>query len=63
MTGPEHLTEGKRLLAEAAGIGEATQAGQATATTAQGHLLAALVCATIAADLPGHTTWDKAASE
>lgn len=60
MTGPEHLTEGKRLLAECFTIGEATPAGQATATVAAGHLLAAQVCATIADRLLDYTAWQKA---
>lgn len=60
MTGPEHLREGKRLLAQCAVIGEATQAGQVMATVAAGHLLAAQVCATIADRLLDYTAWQKA---
>jgi hypothetical protein len=60
VTGPEHLREGKRLLAEAATVGEATPAGQATATAATGHLLAAQVCAYAAAQLPERITWQEA---
>ncbi|WUH94551.1 hypothetical protein OG900_33345 [Streptomyces sp. NBC_00433] len=60
MTGPEHLLEGKRLLAKAAVVGEATPAGQAVATAATGHLLAALTTAFAAAHLPDRTSWQKA---
>lgn len=60
MTGPEHLTEGKRLLAEAATVGEATAAGQAAATVALAHLTAAQVIAYAAAQLPDRISWQEA---
>lgn len=60
MTGPEHLREGKRLLAEAATVGEATPAGRALSTAALGHLTAAQVCAYAAAELPDRTSWQEA---
>lgn len=60
MTGPEHLAEGKRLLVEAAKVGEATAAGQATATVALGHLTAAQVIAYAAAELPDRLSWQEA---
>lgn len=63
MTGPEHLREDKRLLAEVTQIGEATQAGKALAATAQGHFLAALVCATVTDRLPDRTSWAQAVDE
>lgn len=62
MNGPEHLAEGKRLLAECATIGEATPAGQATATVAAGHLLAAQVCAYAASQLPEWISWQEASN-
>jgi hypothetical protein len=60
VSGPEHLREGKRLLAEAAVVGEATPAGQAVATVATGHLLAALTVAVAAAHLPDRISWQEA---
>jgi hypothetical protein len=60
MTGPEHLREGKRLLADAATVGEATPAGQATATAALAHLTAAQVIAYAAAALPDRISWQEA---
>lgn len=60
MTGPEHLREGKRLLAQCATLGEGTPAGQATATVATAHLLAAQVIAYAAAHLPDRTSWQEA---
>lgn len=63
MTGPEHLIEGKRLLAEATAVGEATPAGQAVATAALAHLTAAKVIAYAAAELPDRLSWQKAGDQ
>lgn len=60
MTGPEHLIEGKRLLGQAAEVGEATPAGQALATAADAHLRAAQVAAYVAAELPDRISWQEA---
>lgn len=60
MTGPEHLREGKRLLAECATIGEATPAGRTLATIAHAHFAAAQVIAYAAKELPESISWQKA---
>lgn len=60
MTGPEHLREGKRLLAA---IREETGTAadmQAVATVALAHLTAAQVCAHTAAELPERVSWAEA---
>ncbi len=60
MTGPEHLRAGKRLLAQAAAVGEATPAGAAVATVATAHLTAAQVIAYAAKELPDRISWQEA---
>lgn len=63
MTGPEHLREGKRLLAAADGqnfrIG--TPERQSIATEATAHLLAALTAVLVADRLEERTSWKEAA--
>lgn len=60
MNGPEHLREGKRLLDQAAEVGEATPAGRALATVATAHLAVAQVIAFAEASLPESISWQKA---
>jgi hypothetical protein len=59
MTGPEHLAEGKRLLARAAEVHEGMLRGS-IAQEAHAHLLAAQVIAFAAAHLPDRLSWQKA---
>jgi hypothetical protein len=59
MTGPEHLAEGKRLLARASEVYEGMlRAG--IAQEAQAHLTAAQVIAYVAKELPDRITWQEA---
>lgn len=60
MTGPEHLREGKRLLAQAAEVGWDDTTWAAIATEAQAHLLAAQVIAFAEANLPESISWQEA---
>lgn len=60
MTGPEHLIEGKRLLAALREKSGTTADMQAVATVALAHLTAAQVCAYAAAELPDRTSWQEA---
>lgn len=61
MTGPEHLREGKRLLAHCENWDKGSPEGQSLATEANGHLLAALACAVVADKLEERTSWKEAA--
>lgn len=59
MTGPEHLAEGKRLLARAAEVYEGMLRGS-IAQEAHAHLLAAQVIAYAAKELPESVSWQEA---
>jgi hypothetical protein len=63
VTGPEHLREGKRLLAYADGqqwrLG--TPERQSVATEATAHMLAALTAVLVADRLEERTSWKDAA--
>jgi len=60
MTGPEHLREGKRLLAAIREKTGTVADMQAVATMALAHLTAAQVCAYAAAELPERVSWAEA---
>lgn len=59
MTGPEHLTEGKRLLERAAQVHEGMLRG-AIAQEAHAHIAAAQVIAFAQAHLDDSLSWQKA---
>lgn len=61
MTGPEHLREGKRLLAQCREYGVGSDRRQSVATEANAHLLAALTAAVVVDRLPERTSWQEAA--
>lgn len=63
MTGPEHLREGKRLLAAADGqnFRPGTPERQSIATEATAHLLVALTAVLVADRLEERTSWKEAA--
>lgn len=60
MTGPEHLREGKRLLAALRDISGTVADMQAVAAVALAHLTAAQVCATVDTVLADRVSWVEA---
>lgn len=63
MNGPEHLREGKRLLADscASSLSFQPEECQILAAQAQAHFLAALVAIEIEDKLPDRVSWQEAA--
>jgi hypothetical protein len=59
VTGPEHYSEGDRLLDRASKMIEGSEGRARTAGEAQAHYLAALVAATAAHHHPESVAWDK----
>lgn len=61
MTGPEHLREGKRLLAGVDLNSNWGEQARARIAQSQAHFQAALVCAVVADRLEERTSWKDAA--
>ncbi|MGW0837566.1 hypothetical protein [Streptomyces prunicolor] len=61
MTGPEHLREGKRLLAGVDLNSNWGEEAQARIAQSQAHLLAALTAVLVADRLEERTSWKEAA--
>ncbi|MEU3507692.1 hypothetical protein ABZ733_07150 [Streptomyces longwoodensis] len=59
MTGPEHYSEGERLLDRCAKMIEGSEGRARTAAEAQAHLTAALVACLAASQHPESVAWDK----
>ena len=60
MTGPEHLREGKRLLATCSDFTDGSPESQSLATEATAHMLAALTAVLVADKLEERTSWKEA---
>ncbi|MEV6504777.1 hypothetical protein AB0M61_01480 [Streptomyces sp. NPDC051642] len=61
MNGPEHLREGKRLLAHCGNWDKGSSESQSLATEATAHLLVALTAVLVADRLEERTSWKEAA--
>lgn len=60
MTGPEHYSEGERLLAHCADLPEGWSGRGTAATEANAHFLAALVALTAEDKFTDSVSWQKA---
>jgi hypothetical protein len=60
MTGPEHYTEGDRLLDRCAGMSEGSEARGRLTIEANAHFLAALVALTAEDKFTDRVSWQKA---